>query len=151
MFGTSKPPCQTFLSLEEAQAVLDFSLYRPGRLPAGASLDGVQVETTDDAERYWANVRQAYRLPDDVWLELTQMVTTERYASAGWGQARYEWEARPVMVGQNMGYVIQRFGWWVLDWKVGDTGFELQAPAQALSLDDLLTIATAVQPPEEIR
>ena len=151
MFGTSKPPCQTFLSLEEAQAVLDFSLYRPGRLPAGASLDGVQVETTSDEEHYWANVSQAYRLPDDVWLELTQMVTTERYASAGWGQVRYEWEARPVTVGQNTGYVIQRFGWWMLDWKVGDTGFELQAPAQALSLDDLLTIATAVQPPEEIR
>ncbi|MBC7251673.1 MAG: hypothetical protein H5T62_15520 [Anaerolineae bacterium] len=96
-------------------------------------------------------MRQTYHLPGEVWLELTQMVTTEQYASAGWGRARYEEEARPVMVGQNTGYVIQRFGWWVLDWKVGDTGFELQAPAQALPLDDLLTIAAAVQPLEKMR
>jgi hypothetical protein len=50
-----------------------------------------------------------------------------------------------VKVGQTTGYVIQRFDWWVLDWKVGDVGFELQAPVQAVSPDELLAIAALVQ------
>jgi hypothetical protein len=82
---------------------------------------------------------------DGTWLEMIQMVNTERYESAGWGQAHYAPEARPVKVGQTTGYVIQRFDWWVLDWKVGDVGFELQAPVQAVSPDELLTIAASVQ------
>ncbi|MBC7251674.1 MAG: hypothetical protein H5T62_15525, partial [Anaerolineae bacterium] len=51
-FGVSERPHQSFSTLEEAQAVLDFPLYRPDRLPTGASLDVVQVETTDDVEHY---------------------------------------------------------------------------------------------------
>jgi hypothetical protein len=152
MFGAPKPPMRpTFPSLAAAQAALDFLLYQPAWLPTGAVLDGVQVETTTSEEHRWTEVSQTYRLPDDTWLELTQMVTTERRTSAGWGRARYEWEARSVTVGQSTGYVIQRFGWWVLDWKVGDVGFELQAPVAALSLENLLAIATAVQPPEKAR
>ena len=149
MLGAPKPPVrQIFATLEAAQAALDFPLYRPGRLPAGATLDAVQVETMAYVEGRWTNVTQAYRLPDGDWLELIQMITTERYDSAGWGQARYAWEARPVTVGQSTGYVIRRFGWWLLDWKVGDVGFELRAPVSALSLEYLLAIATGLQPPE---
>ena len=145
-FGGWEPPTrQPFDSLETAQAALDFPLYRPGWLPAGAVLDNLQVETRASGERHWTNASQMYRLPDDTWLELIQMVTTEHYASAGWGQARYAPEARLVAVGQNTGYVIQRFGWWVLDWIAGDVGFEFQAPAQAVSLDELLAVAASVQ------
>jgi len=68
--------------------------------------------------------------------------------SAGWGQARYAPEARPVTVGETRGYVVQQFGWWTLDRKVGDVGFELRAPVLALSLEELVNIATGVQPPE---
>ncbi|MGA9351724.1 MAG: hypothetical protein WBW48_23385, partial [Anaerolineae bacterium] len=147
-FGAWEPPTrQTFDSLETAQATLDFPLYRPGWLPTGTVLDGVQVETRTSGECRWTNVSQMYRLPDDTWLELIQMVTTDHYASAGWGQARYEPEARPVTVGENTGYAIQRFDWWVLDWRVGGVGFELRAPVPALSLDDLLSIATGAQHP----
>ena len=106
-FGAWGPPTrQTFASLETAQAALDFSLYKPGWLPPGTVLDNVQVETRTLGGRRWTNVSQMYRLPDDTWLELTQMVTTERYATAGWGQARYAPEARLVTVEQTAGYAI---------------------------------------------
>jgi len=148
-FGAWEPPTpQTFGSLETAQATLDFPLYRPGWLPTGTVLDGVQVETRTSGERRWTDVSQMYRLPDNTWLELIQMVTTDHYASAGWGEARYAWEARPVTIGQNTGYIIQRFNWWVLDWKCDDVGLELRAPVQALSLENLLAIATGVKSPE---
>jgi len=140
--GWEPPTPQPFDSLEAAQATLDFSLYQPGCLPAGAVLDEVQVETRTSGERRWTNVSQMYRLPDDTWLELIQMATTDHYASAGWGQARYAPEASLVTVEQNTGYAVQRFGWWVLDWRMGDVGFELRASVPALSLDDLLSIAT---------
>jgi len=149
LFSAWEPPTrQTFASLETAQAALDVPLYRPDPLPDGATLDAVQIEIRTHAERSWIDVYQSYRLPEDAWLELTQMVTTERYASAGWGQARYAPEARLVTVGQTAGYAIQRFDWWVLDWKCDDVGLELRAPVQALSLENLLAIATGVKSPE---
>lgn len=144
-FGAWEPPTrQTFDTLEAAQAALDFPLYRPGWLPTGTVLDGVQVETTSR----WTNVRQMYRLPDGAWLELIQMVTTGHLASAGWGQACYATEARLVTVGENTGCAIQRFDWWVLDWKCDGVGLELRAPVQALSLENVLAIAEGVKSPE---
>jgi hypothetical protein len=151
-FGIPGPSTyQIFATLETAQAAVDFPVAHPGSLPAGAELTTVQVETIQYEGGQRTNVTQIYRLSGGTWLELTQMVSTERYEGAGWGQARYAPEARPVSVGQTTGYVIQRFDWWVLDWKVGDVGFELQAPVSALSLQNLLAIATAVQPPEKAR
>lgn len=149
LFSAWEPPArQTFASLEAAQTALDFPLYRLDPLPDGATLDGVQVEIRTHAKRSWIDVYQSYRLPENAWLELTQMVTTERYASAGWGQARYAPEARLVTVGQTAGYAIQRFGWWVLDWKVGEVGFELRAPVRTVSLEGLLSVATSAKPLE---
>ncbi len=151
MFGAWEPPArQTFASLEAAQAALDLPLYRLDPLPDGATLDDVLVEIKTHAERRWTNVYQSYRLSDDAWLELTQMVTTpaKQYAGGRWGQARYAPEARSVTVGQTTGYVVQQFGWRMLDWRVGDVGFEMRTPVTALSLEELLTIATEVQPPE---
>jgi len=146
LFGAWELPArQTFTSLEAAQAALDFPLHRPHQLPAGAALDSIQVKTRADRDRRWTDVYQSYRLTDDIWVELTQMVTTAQYASAGWGQARYAPEARPVTVGETAGYVVRQFGWWVLDWKVGEVGFELRAPVTALSLENLLALAARVQ------
>jgi hypothetical protein len=120
-------------------------MAHPGGLPAGAELTTVQVETIQYESGQRTNITQVYRLSGGTWLEMIQMVNTERYESAGWDQARYAPEACPATVGQTTGYVIQRFGWWVLDWKVDDVGFELQAPVQAVSPDELLTIAASAQ------
>jgi len=147
MLGTWEPPAhQTFTSLAEAQAALDFPLYQPGRLPPGAALDAVRVESRADRDRRWVDVHQTHRLPGGDWLELTQMIMTGQNGVAGWGRARYAPEARPVAVGENIGYAVLQFGWWALDWKAGDVGFELRAPAQAFSLEDLLSIAASIEP-----
>ncbi|MDY6877744.1 MAG: hypothetical protein SWK90_16300 [Chloroflexota bacterium] len=154
MFSAWEPPArQIFDSLEAAQTALDVPLYRLAPPPDGAMLNSVQVEIRTHAEQSWTDVYQSYRLPDDTWLELTQMVTTpaKQYAGARWGQARYAPEARPVTVGETAGYVVRQFGWWILDWKVGDVGFELRAPVMAFSLEELVTLATKVQLPEELR
>ncbi|MFB0535430.1 MAG: hypothetical protein ACETWR_10650 [Anaerolineae bacterium] len=151
-FGVPGPSTyQVFASLETARAAVDFPVAYPSSLPPGSELTTVQVGTTQYEGGQRANITQVYRLSSGTWLELTQMVSSERYDGAGWGQARYAPEARPASVGQATGYVIQRFGWWVLDWKVDNVGFELRAPLPALSLDDLVTIAAGVQPPEEVR
>ena len=137
---------QTFTSLTEAQAVLDFPLYWPKQLPAGAALYMTQVETTTYDENRQANVTQVYLLLGGSQLRLVQMVTTERYANAGWGTARYAPEAQMVAVGPIGGFAVRRFGWWALDWKIGDVGFELQASAVELSLQDLQSIAASMTP-----
>lgn len=69
------------------------------------------------------------------------MVSSTTYESAGWGLARYDWEALREDVRGQAAYVVQRFGWWYLDWKVGDKGFELRTPTAELSLTDLLALA----------
>ncbi len=142
------PTRRTFESIEATQAMLDFPLYRPERLPADMLLDSVTIETGLHDASLQMNVRQMYRLPNDDWLELIQLITRENVDYAGWGQARYTSEARTVTVNGAAGFVVQRFGRWVLDWKMAGTGFELRAPATALSLDELLAIAAAVQPLE---
>jgi hypothetical protein len=142
------PTRRTFESIEATQAALGFPLYRPHLLPADMLLDSVTIETGLHDASLQMNVRQMYRLPDDDWLELIQLIARENVDYAGWGQARYASEARTVTVNEATGFLVRRFGWWVLDWKVAGTGFELRAPATALSLDELLAIAAAVQPLE---
>ena len=147
MLGAGESPLgQTFTTLEAAQAATEFPLYRPGFLPDDAALDGVRIETRTFDGGSQADIHQIYHLVDDLWLELMQRARTEPWAGFGWGQARSAPEARPVAVGQTTGYVVQRFDWWVLDWRVGDVGFELRAPVTALSLEDLLAIADSVEP-----
>ncbi|MCZ7572852.1 MAG: hypothetical protein M5U01_30225 [Ardenticatenaceae bacterium] len=58
----------------------------------------------------------------------------ERDDGAGWGE----------------GYILQRFGRWVLDWKRDDLRFELRAPVTRFVLQQLVTIAASVQPHENI-
>lgn len=149
-FGAPQPAKpQTFTSLGAAQAALDVPLHQMSELPEGSALERVKVETSTSEDHRWTDVSQMYRLPKGSWLELTQMTTTARYAGAGWGQARYAPEARPVTVGQTEGYVIRRFGWWVLDWKGDDVGFELRAPVEAFSLEELLSLAATAEPLEK--
>lgn len=71
---------------------------------------------------------------------------TEQFESAGWGQARYDPEAQVVHVSDATAYLVKQFDWWILDWKVGNIGFELHAPARVVSVDQLLRIAESVQP-----
>jgi len=147
MLGAGESPLgQTFTTLEAAQTATEFPLYRPVSLPGGAALDGVRIKTVTFDGGSQADIHQGYHLADDLWLELTQRARTEPWAGFGWGQARSAPEAHPVAVGQTTGYVVQRFDWWVLDWRVGDVGFELRAPVTALSLEDLLAIADSVEP-----
>jgi hypothetical protein len=146
-FGFSYPVApQTFTSLAAAQAALDFPLYSPRQLPTGAAWSATQVETATYDGNLRADVTQVYLMPGSSPLRLVQMVTTERYASAGWGTARYAPEAQMVAIGPIGGFAVRRFGWWTLDWKIGDVGFELQASAAELPLQDLASIATSVTP-----
>jgi hypothetical protein len=148
-FYTGEPPAhQTYDTLEAAQAVSHFSLYRLGVLPPGARVDGVQVETWTSDDGYRVEATQTYRLGNGGWLELTQMVTSQPWAGFGWGAARYDPEASVVAVGQTTGYAIRRFGWRLLDWKCGDAGLELRAPVEALGLEELVAVAARVRSPD---
>jgi hypothetical protein len=145
MFDTLLPPRQAFSSLDAAQAAVNLPLYKP-ETPPGAALDRVQVEdsTYDNQRRTF--IRQVYRLAGNHWFELTQMNWTEHFENAGWGSARYDPEAQRVSVAGATGYLIRQFDWWILDWKIGDVGFELHAPVAALPREQLVSIAASVQP-----
>ncbi len=77
-------------------------------------------------------------------LSLTQFLQTDRSDGAGWGAARYAPGAAEVAVGQSPGYLVEHLGSLLLDWKRGDVGWELQAPASVLLPRDLLVIAASV-------
>jgi hypothetical protein len=47
----------------------------------------VQVETIQYESGQRTNITQVYRLSGGTWLEMIQMVNTQRYESADWGQA----------------------------------------------------------------
>jgi hypothetical protein len=92
------------------------------------------------------SVTQVYRLPDGTQLKLIQSFTTENFDAVLWGEARSMPEAQAVLIADNPGYIVQRFGQWLLDWKSGESGFELKAPVPAISLEELVNIAASVQP-----
>ncbi len=139
------PSRRVFESLGAAQTASGLPLYRPTHLLSGAALQSVAVETfLFDESR--SNVYEMYRLKDGAWLELVQKNSKDQSPSEGWGQARWDLERRVVAVGTNAGALIQQFGWWMLDWKVNDIGFELRAPVTAFSTQDLISIAGSVQP-----
>ncbi len=146
MFEAQPPPRNIFPSLDAARAAVNLPIAMPKPLPPGAVLDRVEVEdSTYDSNRR-TFIWQVYRLAENHWLELTQMNWTEQFESAGWGQARFEAEAQQVTVSGATAYLVKQFDWWILDWKVGEVGFELHAPAQVISREQLLNIAQSVQP-----
>ena len=151
---------QDFPSLDAAEAKYQLRIHRPTWLPAGAVLDVVHVDISPEQKHcepvglsgnllscspivpQCTRVRQVYRLPGDAWLELSRVSPEDRCPPPGEYYAYiHAPEARPVAVGQNTGYLIQRHGWWVLDWQIGNMAFNLQAPVSALSLESLLRIA----------
>ena len=139
------PPRQVFESLDVAQTALGLPLYRPTHLLSGAELQTVALETFPFDESR-SNVYQMYRTREGAWLELVQKNSKDQSPSEGWGLARWDLEKRVVGVGVDAGALIQQFGWWVLDWKVGEVGFELRAPVRVISREQLLTIAESVHP-----
>jgi len=141
-FGAGLQPCrQTFNDLATAQAALGIALAQARALPAGTALRAILTEATDGV----TTTRTQYDLPGGAWLELTQRVTAQQYEGAGWGEARYDPEAQQLAVGTTTGYVVRRYGAWVLNWKLGAAGFELHAPIDALTVEELAGLAASVQ------
>jgi hypothetical protein len=146
-FGMGEPPPrQTFASLEQAQAALNAAIYRPTHLPDGAVLaDIVHWDSVSyDGQRHM-NFVQTYRLPAEVSLILNQS-TAEGYDAQLWGTARYAPDAQQMTIDDTTGYLIQRFGFRLLDWTVNDHALELRVPVSAVSTEELLGIAAEVQP-----
>ena len=84
-------------------------------------------------------------MPGSKWLELTQMVYSQADQYGGWGQARYDMEAQAVSINGLEGYFVQHAGWLRLDWKADGMGFELSAPAQSMSLADMIQLAAGLK------
>ena len=135
-------PQKSFPSLEQAQANTAISIHLLTRLPDGASASGVVVEWSGTDQM---NILQDFQLPGSKWLELTQMVYSQADQYGGWGQARYDMEAQAVSVNGLEGYFVQHAGWLRLDWKADGMGFELSAPAQSMSLADMIQLAAGLK------
>ncbi|HEX9372211.1 MAG TPA: hypothetical protein VF897_14445, partial [Roseiflexaceae bacterium] len=141
-FGTAPEPCrQVFSDPAAAQAVLGIPLAQARALPAGTALHVILTERVDSA----TTTRAQYGLSSGALLELAQRVSAEQYEGAGWGEARYDPEAQQLAVGTTTGYVVRRYGAWVLNWKLGAAGFELHAPIDALTVEELAGLAASVQ------
>ncbi len=139
IFAGHPPDQRTYATLAAAQASLGISLYRLAAAP-----DSIQAEIGASSDFCSITTRQGYRLPGGARLELAQFYANPAYENAGWGEARYDAEAQRLSAGGQPAYLIQRLGWWTLDWKVGDDGFELRAPVDSLSSADLLRLAESV-------
>jgi hypothetical protein len=134
-------PRKTFVSLAQAQASLAVPLAHLSGLPSGAALASIQVTWTGTGQM---TVDQRFRLADGQWLLLTQYLFEPADNYGGWGQARYDIEARPITVNGGEAYAVLHNGWLRLDWRADKTGFELSAPHGALTLADLLILAANV-------
>ncbi len=145
MFPPDSARPLTLSSTAAAEAALRLTLYKPKQLPPGAALDRVEIQVNQYDGSHASTTTQFYRLPTGAWLELTQLDSTDHYSGAGWGRARYDYEAQSVTVSGEQGYLIRQFGWWYLDWKVGEVGFELQSPVEALSSEELTAIAASLR------
>ena len=147
MFGAGQPrPSQSFPTLQSAQDALGIGLYRLGAPPSGAALELVQADVSASSDGRYITTRQGYQLPGGAWLELAQIYANPPYENGGWGTARYNYEAQVVSVAGQPAYLSEHLGWWKLDWKLGDDGFELSAPVEAISAGDLVALADSVRP-----
>lgn len=145
VFQQYKPDTQEFSSLDAAQAALGLPLARMQTLPANAFLENVRAEIYRYNSRQRSVTTQVYRFQNDARIELIQKNDSEKYSNAGWGDARYDAEARQLDVAGETGYLVRSYGWWVLNWKRGDVGFELRTPAEKISEAHLLEFARAVK------
>lgn len=144
------PPPRTFVTRAAAEAALGIPVYRlkapvDQAAPADqAVFDALQAVVFADGDYRSITVQQAYHLPSGAYLELTQTDNNQPFESAGWGEARYDSEARPLTVAGQPAYLLARWGWWALDWKIGAEGFELRAPVGAISAAALVGLAGSV-------
>ena len=128
--------------------LLSQTAYRLGAAPAGATLDSIRAEdsasigASSDARS--VTTRQFYSMASAAWLELDQLYYSPPYEMGNWGQARYDGEAQVLTVSGQPAYLMQSLGWWTLDWKMGNDGFELRAPVSAISADGLVALAASV-------
>jgi len=143
MLGLSAPELkqEDYSSVKDAQAAVDFPIFALSPLPSGSTLENVHIEKCCGKEITSTFVEQQVKLNDGNWIALTETVFSPTYENAGWGVARYEWEALQADVHDQTSYAIQRFNWWYLDWKVGDITLELRAPTAEFSLTELLALA----------
>ncbi len=145
MLGWSYPGPQreNYTTLKAAQAAVSFPLFGLSPVLGGSTLENVRIERCCGKEPTQITAEQQVKMPNGNWIDLTQMAPSREYASAGWGMARYDWEAQQFDIHESTAYAIERFGWWYLDWKVGQMGLELRAPA-SLDQPDLLRIAQKI-------
>ncbi len=145
LFGGSAPDQRTYATLVAAQAALGIPLYRLANPPAGNALDAIQTEASASSDDCSITTRQLYHLPPGGWLELAQFYYNPPDANGNWGAARYDSEAQTLSVAGQPAYLMQRLGWWTLDWQMGNDGLELRAPVGAFSAADLLALAGRVR------
>ncbi len=134
---------EDFSTLSAGQRVLNFRLLALSPLLSGSTLRNVRIERCCGKEPTQITAEQQVKMPNGDWTALMQMAPSGDYASAGWGIARYDWEAHQFDIHGETAYAIERFGWWYLDWKVGQMGMELRAPATLGQLN-LLRIARKI-------
>jgi hypothetical protein len=63
-----------------------------------------------------------------------------------WATWRSNPETHAAQVGPDQGYLLELRGWRALAWKAGSTGFELAAGVSAMTVDELSSIATSLEP-----
>ncbi len=145
MLGWSYPGPQRedYTALKAAQAAVSFPLFGLSPLLNGATLQNIRIERCCGEAPTEITADQQVKSADGTWIVLTQMAPSGNYASAGWGMARYDWEARQFDIHGTTGYAIERFGWWYLDWKLGQMGLELRAPV-SISLTEVVSIARKI-------
>lgn len=141
-FNTYSPETQIFTDFDAAQTALGAPLWG---LPVG-EFDTARIEFLATDKQRWMKTRQLYRFGHGNWLELIQENTTQQHESAGWGQARYEADALQVQIDGAPGYLVKRLGWWVLDWKRENVGFELRLQVEAMTQAQLLDAARSAAP-----
>jgi hypothetical protein len=137
------PQRENYATLKAAQAAVNFRLLALSPLLIGSMLRNVRIERCCGKEPTQITAEQQVRMPDGGWIALLQMAPSGDYASAGWGIARYDWEAHHLDVHGETAYALERFGWWYLDWKLWHMGLELRAPAST-SLTTVLNIARSL-------
>ena len=138
------PVPQSFATLQSAQSALSIPLYRLGAAPPAADFDSIQAAVYTDTNSRAIDVHQLYVLPGGAWLDLDQY-HTDPPNDGNWGEARYDVEAQMLSLAGQPAYLMMRWGWWRLDWKIGNDAFELRAPLGAISNGDLLLLAGSVQ------
>ena len=145
MFGLSYegPKREDYLSVQAAQVTVSFPIVPLAPAVGGLALKNVHVERCCGNTPTQISLQQQVQSWDGSWILLSQRPPSADSSGIQWGIARYDWEAQQVDLGGRTAYVLQRFGWWYVDWEINRMSFELQAPA-TLGQPNLLRIARKI-------